>query len=306
MTNKTRNLAKREDVQLIDPVLNTSVSGTAVQDDDAFASASATKLASSESIKAYVDANAGSGGGSVTVKNEGTSLSTPVDTLDFTGDGVTASGTGTTKTINIIGVAEIVPKFLATYTNSSDASYLNIGDNATINDNYEVYYLVMENVVPTVDASLLMRLHTYGAYGSYSLVSSGYRQMTYFLGQTGSDTWEVGYLSSTTSRSMWSICGGYANNNLRVDNLTTYKGYNATWRLTNARNFVTNLYPRIDLVGQLNYYSSANYIMGYMYAYKNMWCEGTSYNKINRVRIYFSSGNIRAGAKVHLYGANYG
>ena len=101
MTNKTRNLAKREDVELIDPVLNTSVSGSAVQDDDTFASPSATKLASSESIKAYVDAN--SGGGSITVQEEGSSLSTGATTLNFVGSGVTASGTGATKTITISG-----------------------------------------------------------------------------------------------------------------------------------------------------------------------------------------------------------
>ena len=46
LTNKT----------LTSPVLNTGVSGTAVLDSDTMSGASATKLASSESIKAYVDA----------------------------------------------------------------------------------------------------------------------------------------------------------------------------------------------------------------------------------------------------------
>ena len=46
LTNKT----------LTSPVLNTGVSGTAVLDDDTFATATSTTLASSESIKAYVDA----------------------------------------------------------------------------------------------------------------------------------------------------------------------------------------------------------------------------------------------------------
>src|SRR6056300_1637304 len=45
LTNKT----------LTSPVLNTSVSGSAFLDDDTFATATATTLASSESIKAYVD-----------------------------------------------------------------------------------------------------------------------------------------------------------------------------------------------------------------------------------------------------------
>ena len=50
MTNKT----------LTSPVLNTGVSGTAVLDSDTMSGASATKLASSESIKAYVDSQTSS------------------------------------------------------------------------------------------------------------------------------------------------------------------------------------------------------------------------------------------------------
>ena len=49
-------------------------------------------------------------GGTITVEDEGSPLSTAADTLDFVGDGVTASGTGTTKTITIpgAGVTEIL------------------------------------------------------------------------------------------------------------------------------------------------------------------------------------------------------
>ena len=43
------------------------------------------------------------GGGGVTVQEEGTPLTTVADTLNFVGAGVTASGTGTTKTITITG-----------------------------------------------------------------------------------------------------------------------------------------------------------------------------------------------------------
>ncbi len=42
-----------------------------------------------------------SGGSTLTVQNEGTDLSTAATTLNFTGSGVTASGTGATKTITI-------------------------------------------------------------------------------------------------------------------------------------------------------------------------------------------------------------
>tara|TARA_Y100001937_G_scaffold54976_1_gene75737 strand:+ start:156 stop:2120 length:1965 start_codon:yes stop_codon:yes gene_type:complete len=45
----------------------------------------------------------GSGGGGVTIQDEGSALSTTGTTLNFVGAGVTASGTGATKTITIAG-----------------------------------------------------------------------------------------------------------------------------------------------------------------------------------------------------------
>ena len=56
---RTHRLAER--LQHASPVINTGISGTAVLDDDTFATASATTVATSESIKAYVDSNTGSG-----------------------------------------------------------------------------------------------------------------------------------------------------------------------------------------------------------------------------------------------------
>ena len=89
---------------LTSPVLNTGVSGTAIKDEDDMSSNSATHLATQQSIKAYVDANSGGGGGSsITVQDEGSALSTAATTLNFVGSGVTASGTGATKTITISG-----------------------------------------------------------------------------------------------------------------------------------------------------------------------------------------------------------
>ena len=44
---------------------------------------------------------AGGGGSGITIEDEGVALSTLATTLNFTGDGVTATGTGATKTINI-------------------------------------------------------------------------------------------------------------------------------------------------------------------------------------------------------------
>ena len=45
----------------------------------------------------------GGGGSSLTVQDEGSSLSTAATTLNFVGSGVTASGTGASKTITIAG-----------------------------------------------------------------------------------------------------------------------------------------------------------------------------------------------------------
>ena len=45
----------------------------------------------------------GGGGSAITIQDEGSSLATAATTIDFVGGGVTASGTGTTKTITIAG-----------------------------------------------------------------------------------------------------------------------------------------------------------------------------------------------------------
>ena len=66
LTNKT----------LTSAVLNTSVSGTAVLDEDNMASDSATQLATQQSIKAYVDSSvSGLGAGDITAVVAGTGLS---------------------------------------------------------------------------------------------------------------------------------------------------------------------------------------------------------------------------------------
>lgn len=61
-----------------------------------------------------------SGGGSLTIQDEGSSLSTAGTTLNFVGSGVVASGTGATKTITING-----------YSNSDVDTHLNTSTAAT-------------------------------------------------------------------------------------------------------------------------------------------------------------------------------
>jgi hypothetical protein len=126
LTNKT----------LTSPVLNTGVSGTAILDEDDMSSDSATQLATQQSIKAYVDANSGGGGGDITVQDEGSSLATAATTLNFVGSGVVASGTGATKTITISGGGGSADTGDFTFTGnnlstSSSNADLELGTNGT-------------------------------------------------------------------------------------------------------------------------------------------------------------------------------
>jgi len=98
LTNKTLTTPT-----LTSPVINTSVSGSAFLDDDTFATASATTLASSESIKAYVDSQ-------VTAQDldfqadTGGALSIDLDSESLTltgGTGIDTSGSGNTVTFAI-------------------------------------------------------------------------------------------------------------------------------------------------------------------------------------------------------------
>ena len=98
LTNKTLTTPT-----LTSPVFNTGVSGSAILDSDTMTGVSATKLASSESIKAYVDAQVtaqdldfqGDSGGVLSIDLDS-------ETLDIAGGtGITSVGAGNTLTLNI-------------------------------------------------------------------------------------------------------------------------------------------------------------------------------------------------------------
>ena len=97
-------------------------------DEDNFSTNSATRAPSQQSVKAYVDANAGS---TLTVQEEGSSLSTAATTLNFVGSNVTASGTGTTKTITITGSGGIALSDLSVSTTSASGGGSLSYDNST-------------------------------------------------------------------------------------------------------------------------------------------------------------------------------
>lgn len=95
----------------VDTVLNTSVSGTAIQDDDTMASASASKLASSESIKAYVDNK---------VDNKTVILDTPEELGSGLNTGIWTSSSGfASTTLSDANAIAAIIKFSAE-TNSNN------------------------------------------------------------------------------------------------------------------------------------------------------------------------------------------
>src|SRR6056300_805077 len=107
LTNKT----------LTSPVLNTSVSGTAFLDDDTFATATSTTLASSESIKAYVDAT-------VAATNEVVEDTTPQlgGDLDLNSSDITGTGN-----INITGTIQSSGNITGTLATAAQPNITSVG-----------------------------------------------------------------------------------------------------------------------------------------------------------------------------------
>jgi len=89
---------------LTSPVLNTAVSGSAVLDEDNMASDSATKVATQQSIKAYVDSQIDSDMDLVFAGDSGGNLQITMDSETFTiagGTGIDTVGSGNTLTAQL-------------------------------------------------------------------------------------------------------------------------------------------------------------------------------------------------------------
>ena len=108
LTNKTLTSPT-----LTSPVLNTGISGTAFLDENDFASDSATKVASQQSIKAYIATQVSEGDLTAIVAGTGltgTDLSGPIPTLNVIG------GTGITANANDIAIDSTVTTLTGSQT----------------------------------------------------------------------------------------------------------------------------------------------------------------------------------------------
>ena len=97
LTNKTLTAPT-----MTSPVLNTAVSGSAFLDEDNFASNSATKLASQQSIKAYIDAQITAEDLDITTDSGTIAIDLDSETLTIAGGtGLASSGSSNTVTLAI-------------------------------------------------------------------------------------------------------------------------------------------------------------------------------------------------------------
>ena len=94
-----------------------------------------TTIPTSAAVKAYADSV---GGGSITVQEEGSSLSTAATTLNFVGAGVTATGNSSTKTITIGAGVSTLAGMSDTAISSSAAGQTLLYDGSDSYDNKQI------------------------------------------------------------------------------------------------------------------------------------------------------------------------
>jgi hypothetical protein len=185
LTNKTLTTPT-----LTSAVLNTAISGTAFLDEDDLNSNSATKLASQQSIKAYVDATITAQDLDVTSDNGTIAIDLDSETLTIAGGtGLTSTGSGNTITMSIdstvatlIGTQTLTNKTLtsptintptitnltATTLTLTDASIVFEGATA---DAYETTLTVTD---PTADRTITLPNETGTLITSTSAATNGF------------------------------------------------------------------------------------------------------------------------------------
>jgi len=149
--------------------------------------------------------------GGITVQDEGSALSTAATTLDFVGAGVTASGTGASKTITVPGGGGALELISKTTVSSSaanisisglvqDAYYIIIGKKITFSTNTKVELAFLDSSGSEIATSQYL---SYYRTGSSVLTASDNRLNTYAGGDTTGQQFYL-RLNTTTNEN-----GGY-------------------------------------------------------------------------------------------------
>ena len=145
------------------PVLNTGVSGSAILDSDSMSGASATTLSSSESIKAYVDAQVtasdldfqGDSGGALSIDLDS-------ETLDIEGGtGIDTSGSSNTLTVAIdstvttlTGSQTLTNKTLASPVLNTGVSGTAVKDEDNMSSDSATHLATQQSIKAYVDAQI--------------------------------------------------------------------------------------------------------------------------------------------------------
>ena len=151
------------------PVLNTAVSGSAVLDEDNMASDSATKVATQQSIKAYVDSQIDSDMDLVFAGDSGGSLQITMDSETFTiagGTGIDTVGSGNTltaqlssETATLTGTQTFTNKTLTTPTMNSPVFNTGVSgtavlDEDTLNSNSATKAATQQSIKAYIDSTV--------------------------------------------------------------------------------------------------------------------------------------------------------
>ena len=154
---------------LTSPVLNTAVSGSAILDEDTMSSNSATKVATQQSIKAYVDSQIDSDMDLVFTGDSGGSLQITMDSETFTiagGTGIDTVGSGNTltaqlssATATLTGTQTLQSKTLTSPTMNSPVFNTGVSgtavlDEDTLNSNSATKAATQQSIKAYIDSQI--------------------------------------------------------------------------------------------------------------------------------------------------------
>ena len=128
-----------------------------VVDEDNMASDSATKIPTQQSVKAYVDANAG--GGSIGIQSGGTSITSEASTINFVGTGITMADDGSVTDITIPTITRSATRVVATDAQTAftvaeyDSSFIDVYLNGVKLDSTEYATTNSTTITLTTGAS---------------------------------------------------------------------------------------------------------------------------------------------------------
>lgn len=131
-----------------------------------------TTIPTSAAVKAYADSV---GGSSLTIQEEGSSLSTAATTINFVGAGVTATGSGATKTVTVGAGVSTLAGLSDTAISSANAGQILLHDGSDSFDNKDVK---VNNVTLDQTAALAIPMgaavYTISASGSSAYLFNDY------------------------------------------------------------------------------------------------------------------------------------